>query len=56
MEEAEFKKWAKDHQYRLTKDDLGLYNSTHTQSAWEAWQFRAKLNEQPVTETHNAKD
>lgn len=55
MEEDRFKKWAKEHKYQLAKDELGIYSSTHTQSAWEAWKERAKL-EQCIVETPDKKN
>ena len=40
-----FEEWAKENNYRLDKEqykttefqDAWIYKSTHTQSAWEAW-------------------
>lgn len=55
MEEDHFKTWAKNHKYRLNKDELGLYSSTHTQSAWEAWKERARLNDELVKQESNPK-
>ena len=56
MEEDAFKKWAKEFKYRLVKDELGLFSSTHTQSAWEAWKARAKLDEQQNASGNDPKD
>ena len=39
----EFKEWAKEHQYRLDRDENGYFTSTHTQSAWDAWEARGCL-------------
>jgi hypothetical protein len=36
----EFRKWAKEHKYRLDRDENGYFTSTHTQSAWDAWEAR----------------
>jgi hypothetical protein len=39
----EFKEWAKEHEYRLDRDENGYFTSTHTQSAWDAWEARGCL-------------
>jgi hypothetical protein len=38
----EFRQWAKEHNYVLTRED-GVFTNTHTQSAWEAWQAAAEI-------------
>jgi hypothetical protein len=42
--QKEFREWAYEGKYRLEKDKEGYYTSTHTQSAWEAWQARGELD------------
>ena len=53
-EQQNFEFWAKDHKFQTSKDNLGLYSNTHTQSAWEAWKARAKLNDQSTEQEANA--
>lgn len=46
-----FEEWAKENKYRLDKEkykpeeftNVWIYTSTHTQSAWQAWEAALTL-------------